>query len=144
MCLDIKLGDNQIGYKVFNVFENDLTFTWNSESVKLNEWLTSTDGKVWCNLEDSKYELGFHILPDINDFLVYWCGSFAFDIDNHLFKLPRDKKLFKVEYKNVVACGNQFGANVVVAKQMKVLNDITDKLQLSVEEFNKIDVRKVY
>lgn len=73
------------------------------------------DAKGWWHLASPLYRLGFHVCHSLDDLKTYWGEGFY---------TTKYRKVYKVEYSHVVADGWQFGANVKVARKMKLLEEI--------------------
>lgn len=75
----------------------------------INEWITSTNGKIRSGMimSSKSYEKGFHIFETENAACRWGVGSY--------------QQLRKVQYRKMVASGSQNNDNVVVAKEIKIL-----------------------
>lgn len=125
MCLYIvkdKIPKNiKYAYKIFkyDIHNKELCSLYNYYSFTLNEWncdiLPKTYNKITAD-DGNIYVLGFHCWTNKKKAISYYNNCRV----RYGFKL----KLYKVEVKDVVAYGEQVEQNVIVCKQIKILDQI--------------------
>jgi hypothetical protein len=122
MCLvniiDFKITKDE-GYKVFRIKNGKPCGLYRSKNVqyKKNRWYKSTNKVIesyWANI---RYKSGFHIYKNITsarDLKRDFRGDF-----------PSGKfAIYKVQFKDVVAKGRESKGKVIVAKQMKLIEEV--------------------
>ena len=118
MCLtykmDFKITKDE-GYKVFRIKNGKPCGLFRSKNVQYrkNRWYKSTNKVIENFWADIRYKSGFHIYKNItsarNLKRCFLRGTVA---------------IYKVQFKDVVAKGREFKGKVIVAKQMKLIEEV--------------------
>ena len=111
------------GYKIFKFKYNTATlhslyFGWKlTNPFILDKWYYDLNSDESINTsDDKKYKPGFHCWTNKKEAIKY---------KKHcLFNIGYSLKIFKVEVKDIVAYGEQVNQNVVVCKQIKLIEEI--------------------
>lgn len=116
MCLhtvDEKINivhNKKYGYKVFDTYNNNICGEYICRYYKLNKWYKASNKKLYGTY-GKEYESGFHIFSSLDEAKSWKYFDF------------RELKVFKVEFKDVVATGKQDG-KVIIAKKIKIIKEV--------------------
>lgn len=147
MCIEVQCKNGEmIGYKGFELNEKlKPLISFTGGVPRLGRWIKSNDGRMGMS-HTGKYEKGFHILLTLEDAIRYWENHFdtkyldiglmqvtGTDFMEYVYDDDAEDEIerqtfaiYKVKYKNVVAFGTQEGAKVVVAKNMMILEQVSE------------------
>ena len=96
------------GYKVFHIIGGKLysLLRGTHEPIPKRKWVNERDWNIGIISTDLPYTVGWHICATKKGTRL-WAG-----------------KIYKVEFRNVVAKGTQDGHNVIVAQEMLILGEV--------------------
>jgi len=122
------------GYKVGMIVDGMFVTEYDNRYYEFNKWYEASPSKSTrlsgvvqdgiLNGGDTKYPVGFHILPTIEDAQNYknWIGT-PCSIKDSIDRYYHPTKAVKVKYKNAVAEGIK-SQKVVVAQQIMFLEEV--------------------
>lgn len=129
MCLDTITQQYEppneevkVGYKYFRELSNGLVRPPAYGACQaLEKWYDDPKNDIlfaWITpVVVTAYQTGFHVLVSLSQAKAFWIG-----IMNPIHKIH----LYKVEYRNVVASGTDDGADVDVARSIRVIEKLED------------------